>query len=287
MIRLSVCAGALGAASMAIASASGGGQQAAKPGSPIQFRAEQIASRLRDRLRRDDRRRQRRWPHRRRRDQRDGPRLVRGPELAEARDPDRGDAARQRLPGAARHRSRRTARRGARRQLAAHEHVERRDAALGEAGRSWGGVDAAFHRRGTDAPPDSVGGRRRRRQSRARRGAAARAGNEGAGLARPGSSDPHLHAARQPGARSLAGRGRRRHAPHRPQLPAREHGRHQSGRDSDGEPRGRDPAASCDENDHQGRLAHQDRLDRLVGPHADWRGRPWRDQARTRRAAGG
>lgn len=44
MIRLFVCAGALGAASMAIASALSGGQQAAKPGSAIQFRAEQIAS---------------------------------------------------------------------------------------------------------------------------------------------------------------------------------------------------------------------------------------------------
>ena len=174
--------------------------------------------------------------------------MVRSPELAEARDPDRRDAARQRVPGAARHRSRRTARRGARRQLAAHEYHEWRDASLGEAGRSWRGVDAAFHCRGTDSPPDSVGGRRRRWHSRARRGAVARAGNEGAGLARPGSADPHLHAACQPGERSVARRGRGRHAPHRPQLPAREHGRQlQSGRDSDGEPRGRDSPAPCDE----------------------------------------
>jgi Aldos-2-ulose dehydratase, beta-propeller domain/FG-GAP-like repeat len=44
MIRLFVCAAALGAASIAIASAVGGGQQAPKPGSAIQFRAEQIAA---------------------------------------------------------------------------------------------------------------------------------------------------------------------------------------------------------------------------------------------------
>jgi hypothetical protein len=38
MIRLSVCAGALGAASIAIASAVGGGQQATRAGSAIQRR---------------------------------------------------------------------------------------------------------------------------------------------------------------------------------------------------------------------------------------------------------
>ena len=44
MIRLFICAGSLGTAWIAIPSAVGGGHQAAKPGSAIQFRAEQIAA---------------------------------------------------------------------------------------------------------------------------------------------------------------------------------------------------------------------------------------------------
>src|SRR4029453_3053073 len=103
-----------------------------------------------------------------------------GPELEETRDPNGPNASGQRLPGGTRHRSGRPARRGPRCQLAAHEYVERRDAALGEAGAPgaawelhgiaeeptlhrirWADVDgdgtlelvvAPLHGRGTKAP---------------------------------------------------------------------------------------------------------------------------------------